>query len=281
MSIRLKLLSAITITLLCLGGVAILGRSSMRDAEQAIARMLDRHMAAVQQARSAQLAFAQADRALGDARAAATLSQADTAAEVFRDRIAAFSGAWGALQAVLDDAGALDTAAQIGTRAAAWQDRAAGLLTGGMAISHLAQRATLERQRDELWGAIDRLVADTTTRAREDAARELASLDARASNFMVLAAIAAAAGARRPSLGLPLRRHLASAPPARGPPASPPAISRRSRQCGVATSSAACCRRWTACASSCTRVPKPSGGPAWRRNSAARRRNVGPARSTS
>ncbi len=171
----------------------MLGGSSMRDAERAVARMLDNHMAAVQQARAAQLAFAQADRALGDAQAAATLSQADTAARLFRDRIAAFASAWSGLRTALADASARNSAAEIAGHASAWQNEAVGLLTGGATTNHLAQRATLDRQRDELTNAIDRLVADTLTQAHEDADQEAAAMDADIRHFMELAAVAAAA----------------------------------------------------------------------------------------
>ena len=193
MSIRLKLLAAITISMLCLGGLAMLGRSSMRDAEQAIVRMLDYHMAAVQQARSAQLAFAVADRALDDAKAAATLSQADAAAAVFRDRIGAFELAWAGLQNTLADPSARADAAGIGRRATVWQDQASGSLTGSSAIGNLAQRAKLDSQRNELTGAIDRLVADTVMRARGDAEHESMALDAGVSHFLWLAGAAAMA----------------------------------------------------------------------------------------
>ena len=193
MSIRLKLLSAITISILCLGCLAMLGRSSMRDAQQSIERLLNHHMAAVQLARSAQLAFAQADRALGDAQAAATLPEADTAAAVFRQHVATFGSAWSGLQAALTNSGERDAIAEIGKRATAWQNQAGGLLTGAAAIGQLAQHATLDHQRDELTGAIDRLVADTVVHARYDAERESAALDTSVTRFMELAAVAAAA----------------------------------------------------------------------------------------
>ena len=193
MSIRMKLLSAITISMLCLGALVMLGRSSMRDAEQAIARMLDHHMAAVQQARAAQLSFTQADRALGDARAAATLPQADAAAATFRARIGGFESAWAGLQTTLADPSERATAAEIARRATAWQDQALASLTGAPAIGHLAQHASLDNRRDELTSAIDRLVADTVARARSDAERESASLDAGVVRFLGLGGVAAIA----------------------------------------------------------------------------------------
>jgi methyl-accepting chemotaxis protein len=192
MPIRLKLLLAITVTLLCLGTLTMLGRASLLEAEDSISSLANHHMVAVDLARSAQLAFARADRALSDAQAAATLSQADAAAEVFRKQIATFGGGWSQLQVSLDDEDRRQAAAQIGTRTDNWQRAASALLTRGSPSGQLVQHVTLDRQRDELSSAIDRLVADTTSNARDDAVEESASLEARSRNATLVALVAGA-----------------------------------------------------------------------------------------
>ena len=193
MSIRFKLLLAITISMLCLGGLAFLARGSLGDAEHAITRMVDHHLVAVQEAYAAKLEFTQADRALDDARAAATLTQADNAADIFRKRMGSFDAAWSRLQSVLTDASARASATNVSGRAKAWQDRAAGFLTGGAGIGQLVQRATLDRERDALASAIDQFLASAVAQAHNDAAAEATALNATVDRFVELATVAAVA----------------------------------------------------------------------------------------
>ena len=112
-------------------------------------------------ARTAQSAFSRADTALSEVRDAATLAEADAAAQRFNAAFQSFTRAKPVLQATLPTARLKGLAADTFAAASAWREAANQALPGvGAATRELVQPDRLEAQRNRVSASIDRLVID-------------------------------------------------------------------------------------------------------------------------
>jgi methyl-accepting chemotaxis protein len=167
MSLMMKLAMTIAMTVCGLALIVWLGIDGMRRADASLTNVIQHSVRAIDDARRAQFAFDQADRALTDARNAATLEAADAASAQFRAQSEVFAAGLRELGGRIAGTAAAGPVSEIAAEAEQWRAAAAAYLTGaGASFTSVASPDVLDQRRATASSSIDNLVESLTASAR-------------------------------------------------------------------------------------------------------------------
>ena len=175
-----------------LAGLALLtwlGVTSLYNSAATMAAATERAIHGVDAARLGQNAFILANAALNEVQNAATLGEADGAAERFETQFTRFTAAWSELQSRLSDAQLETHAAETLIAVRGWQQAAEHYLPGRHepAALSLPQPDRLERQRDLISSRVDQLVKDIGAQTDRSQAAMILDAHRQVTVFVVVA----------------------------------------------------------------------------------------------